>query len=292
MIRDFVISFLRSSFKEDMRHQLDGASATGAGTAGDGEKPRPPGGGPAQRVNPVLQGIARLGGKLLSPRAKTRIQGYLINKFNVPVSFVPPDQLALFFEKAVQKVSETVGADGMGDYLEFGVYQGNSMMAMQEAVRRVGLERVRFFGFDSFEGLPSEAEWDGPWSEGEFRSDIEFTRKRLTEGGVDWGRTELVKGFFSDTLTPELRQQHGMEKASLIMIDADLYTSSRDALAFCEPLIRDTAAIFFDDWNSTDEAGGEKRAFRELLEAHPDLEAEEIGTYSPNALSFVVTRKS
>ncbi len=283
MIRDFVISFLRSSFKEDMRHQLDGADASAGGANATGEK---------KRANPVLQAIARLGGKLISPRTKTRIQGYLINKFDVPVSFVPPDQLVPLFEKAVRKVSEAVGADGMGDYLEFGVYQGNSMMAMQEAVRRVGLERVRFFGFDSFAGLPSEAEWDGPWSEGEFRSDIEFTRKRLTEGGVDWDRTELIKGFFSDTLTPELRQQHGMEKASLIMVDADLYTSSRDALAFCAPLIRDTTAIFFDDWNSTDEAGGEKRAFRELLEAHPDLEAEEIGTYSPNALSFVVTRKS
>ncbi len=279
MIRSLVISFLRSSFKEDMRHQLDGAD--GQKAPSDGEKPR---------ANPMLVAIARLGGKLISPRTKTRIQGYLINKFNVPVSFVPPDQLALFFEKAACRVRDAVGADAMGDYLEFGVYQGNSMMAMQEATRRAGLERVRFFGFDSFAGLPSEAEWDGPWSEGEFRSDIEFTRKRLTEGGVDWDRTELIKGFFSDTLTPELRQQHGLEKASLIMVDADLYTSSRDALAFCEPLIRDTAALFFDDWNSTDEAGGEKRAFRELLEAHPDLEAEEIGTYSPNALSFLVTR--
>ncbi len=283
MIRSLVISFLRSSFKEDMRHQLDGADASPGGAGAAGKKSRP---------NPILQAIARLGGMLISARTKTRIQGYLINKFNVPVSFVPPDQLALFFEKAVRRVSEAVGADALGDDLEFGVYQGNSMMAMQEAVRRTGLERVRFFGFDSFEGLPSEAEWDGPWSEGEFRSDIEFTRKRLTEGGVDWNRTELVKGFFSDTLNPELRQQHSLEKASMIMIDADLYTSSRDALNFCEPLIRDTAAIFFDDWNSTDESGGEKRAFRELLEAHPDLEAEEIGTYSPNALSFIVTRKS
>ncbi len=283
MIRSLVISFLRSSFKEDMRHQLDGADASPGGAGSKGKKPR---------ANPILQAIARLGGMLISAQTKTRIQGYLINKFNIPVSFVPPDQLALFFEKAVRRVSDAVGADAMGDYLEFGVYQGNSMMAMQEAVRRVGLEKVRFFGFDSFEGLPSEAEWDGPWSEGEFRSDIEFTRKRLTEGGVDWNRTELVKGFFSETLTPELRQQHSLEKASLIMIDADLYTSSRDALNFCEPLIRDTTAIFFDDWNSTDESGGEKRAFRELLEAHPDLEAEEIGTYSPNALSFVVTRKS
>ncbi len=50
---------------------------------------------------------------------------------------------------------------------------------MQEAARRAGLDKVRFFGFDSFEGLPSEAEWDSPWSQGEFRSDIELTRKRL-----------------------------------------------------------------------------------------------------------------
>ena len=279
MIRNLVISFLRSSLKEDMRHQIDGPATAGAPAA---EKPR---------VNRLFEAVARLGGKLISARTKTRIQGWLINKFNVPVSFVPPDQLTLFFEQAARRVSEAVGAGNVGDYLEFGVYQGNSMMAMQEAVRRVGLERMRFFGFDSFAGLPSEAEWDGPWSEGEFRSDIEFTRQRLTEGGVDWERTELVKGFFSDTLTPELREQHRIEKASLIMVDADLYTSSRDALAFCEPLIRDTSVIFFDDWNSTDESGGEKRAFRELLEAHPDLEAEEIGTYSPNALSFVVTRK-
>ncbi len=280
MIRSLVISFLRSSLKEDMRHQIDGPETAGADAA---EKPR---------VNRFFEATARLGGKLISARTKTRIQGYLINKFEVPVSFVPPDQLVLFFEKAARLVSDAVGAENVGDYLEFGVYQGNSMMAMQEAVRRAGLARVRFFGFDSFAGLPSEAEWDGPWSEGEFRSDVELTRKRLTEGGVDWDRTELVKGFFSDTLTPELRERHGMEKASLIMVDADLYTSSRDALAFCEPLIRDAAVIFFDDWNSTDESGGEKRAFRELLEAHPDLEAREIGTYSPNALSFLVTRKT
>ena len=278
MIRSFVISFLRSSLKEDMRHQIDGPAS-----AGTHQKPR---------VNRLFQAVARLGGKLISARTKTRIQGYLINRFQVPVSFVPPDQLVLFFEQAVRRVSDAVGAENIGDYLEFGVYQGNSMMAMQEAVRKAGLDRVRFFGFDSFEGLPSDAEWDGPWSEGEFRSDIELTRKRLTEGGVDWERTELIKGFFQDTLTPELPGNLGIERASLIMVDADLYTSSRDALAFCEPLIRDTAVIFFDDWNSTGEDGGEKRAMRELLEAHPDLEAEEIGTYSPNALSFLLTRKT
>ena len=102
MIRSLVISFLRSSFKEDMRHQLDGAGAAGGSAAGSGEKTRP---------NPVLKAIARLGGKLISARTKTRIQGYLINKYNIPVSFVPPDQLALFFEKAVRRVSEAVGAD-------------------------------------------------------------------------------------------------------------------------------------------------------------------------------------
>ena len=115
MIRSLVISFLRSSFKEDMRHQLDGPAT--AGTAGAPSK---------KRVNPVFQAVARLGGKLIGPRTKTRIQGYLINKFDVPLSFVPPDQLVLFFEKAVQRLSEAVDPESVGDYLEFGVYQGNA----------------------------------------------------------------------------------------------------------------------------------------------------------------------
>ena len=50
--------------------------------------------------------------------------------------------------------------------------------------------------------------------------------------------------------------------------------------------------IFFDDWNSTDDSGGEKRAFREFLESDPDLHAEEFGTYTPNAQVFVVSRQS
>jgi hypothetical protein len=86
------------------------------------------------------------------------------------------------------------------------------------------------------------------------------------------------------------------------MIDCDLYSSARDALAFCAPLIHDEAVIVFDDWhgggNLAERDLGEKRAFDELLAAEPDLFAEEIGTYyhtemSPPAPSklFLVSRR-
>ncbi len=197
MFRSLAKSFVRSSYRGEMRDQLQVE-----GESPKGEKPP---------VNRFLQAIARFGGLFLSARNKTRIQGYLINRYQLPVSFVPPEQLQMFFESAVQKLIETVGRDNLGDYLEFGVYQGNSTMAMHAALEKLGMHGVRLFGFDSFEGLPNEAEWDGPWSEGEFRSDLEFTRKRLTDAGIDWNRTFLEKGFFCDTLTQELRDRHGIE---------------------------------------------------------------------------------
>src|SRR5437763_11463578 len=41
-----------------------------------------------------------------------------------------------------------------GDYLEFGVFRGNSFIKAWNSARLTGRRRVRFYAFDSFEGLP------------------------------------------------------------------------------------------------------------------------------------------
>ena len=44
------------------------------------------------------------------------------------------------------------------------------------------------------------------------------------------------------------------------MVDCDIYSASREALWFSEPLIHDMAVIFFDDWGwraGSDEGGSE-----------------------------------
>lgn len=204
---------------------------------------------------------------------------------------VPPDSLTEFYGKALRRIIDRRGADAVGDYLEFGVFNGTSMICMYRALEAAGLRHVRLFGFDSFEGVPDDEEKH--WARGMFSCDLETTREILTREGVDLSRVILVKGFYQDTLTPELRARHAMRRAGVVMVDCDLYRSATECLAFAEPLLDDETVVCFDDWNPLAERGmGEKRAFDELLARRPDLRAEPFGTYCANAESFVIKRSS
>jgi hypothetical protein len=177
------------------------------------------------------------------------------------------------------------------------VFYGSSLACMHRVLDKHALPHVRLFGFDSFEGLPpSEHPDDKAWAAGQFRSSYMFAKEFLNRQGVNWKRVHLEKGWFSDTLTGDFRRKHALTKASLIMIDCDMYLSSKQALDFCAPLIKDHAIMFFDDWNSgklADRGEGEKRAFDEMLLNNPQLVAEEFGRYTcqgkPQAKVFKVS---
>jgi hypothetical protein len=99
------------------------------------------------------------------------------------------------------------GKGPIGDYLEFGVFQGTSMICMWEALKEMDLSQVRLFGFDSFEGLPDIASTDdgGHWKPGEFAAPYDLTKERLAEKGIPEYRAVLIKGWFSDTLNNETK---------------------------------------------------------------------------------------
>jgi hypothetical protein len=203
------------------------------------------------------------------------------------------DELMLKYREALLLLAERQGVESLGDYLEFGVYNGTSMACMYRVIEELQFNHIRLFGFDSFEGLPENAEEDsgGHWRSGQFKSEYEFTRHVLTYEGVNWDRIFLVKGFFCDTLNDVLIQKHQISKASVIMIDCDLCSSAKEALAFCASLIGEEAIIFFDDWYPLAKKNmGEKRAFDEFLNNHPFLAAEAFGSYLPHGKIFLVSR--
>jgi len=210
---------------------------------------------------------------------------------------VPESELRSLLRRGLEALTARHGAASLGSYLEFGVYNGTSLICMYREVEALGLHHVRLFGFDSFQGLPPAAavEDEGRWEPGRCYSPIEFTTAVLDAEGVDRSRVTLVPGWFHETLTAETRERHGIAKASVIMIDCDLYSSAKQALRFCEPLIADEALILFDEFHPRGLAGkyvGERRAFDEFLREHPSLAAEPFGRYAPRTETFLVRRRS
>jgi O-methyltransferase len=210
---------------------------------------------------------------------------------------VPERELEEAYREALNRLM-AAGRDEVGDYLEFGVYVGTSLLCMQRASRAVGLESLRLYGFDSFQGLPeaTATEGFGVWQPGWMRADYNLVREHLTRNGIDWERTTLVPGWFEETLVPELPRQLGIKKAGIIMIDCTIYSAAHTALTFCAPLIRDRAAVFLDEWNLAALGGpadvsGERRAFEEFLASNPDLRAEEVPSYQQASKVFLVTRR-
>ncbi len=193
---------------------------------------------------------------------------------------------------ALQELRRHEPAEAMGDYLEFGVSRGTSMTCAYRVLREEASSNARLIGFDSFEGMPPEASGEG-WRPGEFRSTLAATRRYLAAREVDLDRVTLVKGWFRDTLTPETRSRLALGKASLILIDCDIYTASKEALAFCEPHIRGRAVMIFDDWGLETKLRsiGQKEAFEEFLANHPDIRAEPLPAYVPQARVFMLSRQ-
>jgi O-methyltransferase len=156
---------------------------------------------------------------------------------------------------------------------------------------------MRLIGFDSFEGLPVEAAQINPqrWSAGMFACSREEALENMRRGGVDVERVRLVKGWFDRTLTDDTRAEHGIERAGVIMLDCDLYSSSRAALDFSAPAIGQAAVLVCDDWRHSGEHG-QQRAFHEFLERH-GMHAETLGHYRASGMPdggrvFLVSRQN
>jgi len=230
----------------------------------------------------------------VSPELRRRVRKMgARSRYATPL--VPAEALEQNYREAIQLLKERHGVEELGDYLEFGACHGTSMLCMHRALEHAGIEGVRLFGFDSFEGLPKVAATDdeGLWPPGSFDSDYNYTKQIMTNEGANWDRTFLVQGWFSDTLTDSLLQERGIEKAGLIMIDSDIYTSAKQALDFCASLIKDQSIIFFDDWHSgglADKNLGEAKAFDEFLTEHPEFATEPLTPYSDGSAVFLVTR--
>ncbi len=173
-------------------------------------------------------------------------------------------ELAVPFAKRRQHSGRT------GDYLEFGTFQGQSLTAFYRAAQKFGVPEMRFFGFDSFEGLPetptcpplTEGASETAFLAGNYACSQEELTTILEGNGVDMAKVTLVPGYYNESLSDDLSTELAIDVAGIINIDCDLYESSADALSFVTSLLRSGTILIFDDWLAYDghPFRGEQRA--------------------------------
>jgi hypothetical protein len=150
-----------------------------------------------------------------------------------------------------------------GDLLEFGVYRGQSFRKLIDMFAGKNLIE-RFYGFDSFQGLPRPDSDKDPstWKEGAFSATKAEAWAYISRGLKDTSNIELIEGWFSKTLA-EYRTT--IQKIAFIRIDCDLYQSTVDVFEFVDRRLAHGAILYFDDWTH-DHRTGETRAFFEFVE--------------------------
>jgi hypothetical protein len=199
--------------------------------------------------------------------------------------------------RALRRAVES-GTAAEGDYYEFGVFKGHTFLQAHLAAQELGLDRIRCFGFDSFEGLPSIEGVDRTgqqhFYQGQYACSLERVTTELSRRGADWKRCFLIKGFFKDTLTEQTRAAYQMGKASVVLLDSDLYESAALALEFLSEMLTDRAILIMDDWNAfdRDDSRGERRALTEFLRSHPEWRAEAWFHYPTYGQVFVMHRRA
>ena len=139
-----------------------------------------------------------------------------------------------------------VTVDGL--YMEFGVHRGASIRHIANQIDRA------VYGFDSFEGLPTDGTGTN-WRQSQFNCSGDLPT--VPDNAI------LCKGWFDQTLPTFLENNTGC--AAFIHIDCDLYESALYVLNSVGERMTAGTILLFDDWfNFPGWQGHEYRAFQEF----------------------------
>lgn len=150
---------------------------------------------------------------------------------------------------------------GVIDCYEFGVCNGGSTKKICDYITKNNLIGYTswVFGFDSFEGLPKEADGVDTFDKfkpGSYKS--KYTPEEIKRS-TQYAFCKIYKSWFN-----QLNHEHVRFPALLVHIDCDLYISTKHALEFLYKyeLIKKNTLIAYDEFESTDrpELSGERKA--------------------------------
>ena len=122
------------------------------------------------------------------------------------------------------------------NYFEFGVSDGSSFKWWVNSNSNI---ESKFYGFDTFTGLPED--WGITFTKGEMSAEIPILKDN---------RATFTKGLFQETLPDFFKNfKSNKNKRNIFHMDADLFSSTIFSLSMIAPIIKINDIILFDEFN-------------------------------------------
>lgn len=177
------------------------------------------------------------------------------------------------------------------DVIEFGVYRCGSLRKICNYLKENGWYYPYVYGVDSWEGLPAEAKNVSTFSK--------FTPRAYKAKQPNLYRLRQAFGYSQLNLISKKFEYLDEDDAMLISpcmlihCDADLYLSTKQALAWCfdNNLVGRHTLIAFDEYEIGDDIAGESLAWYEIRDSY-QFESREIyfSLYTDKDTGQVVTQ--
>ncbi len=157
---------------------------------------------------------------------------------------------------AIKKVFYMTAIDDIqGDYLEFGIFTGNSFCHAIRANNSMiylneKMAETKFYGFDSFEGFGKLQKDDNHYFYNDANFEVKYKKvlNRVSKVG-EKGSFKLINGFFNNTLKVQ-PSFYFIKKIRILFIDSDTKESAMQALNFCFHHLQAGSFIILDDFYS------------------------------------------
>ena len=153
----------------------------------------------------------------------------------------------------VNAVKYTVERGIPGDFVECGVWQGGSVMAMIKTLQKMGESR-KIWLYDTYEGMSEATEKDkrkGTHANELMEKNpivrciaqIDLVKKNIARTKYT-GELVYVKGKVEDTIPDNIPG-----KIALLRLDTDWYESTHHEMVHLWPLLEDNGVLIVDDYN-------------------------------------------
>ena len=145
----------------------------------------------------------------------------------------------------------------MGDIVECGIWRGGNLFLAKKIQDKYPKEiKRKFYGFDTFEGMPKPSFHDGikinevyqnfkdrnePWT----KASLEDVKNSTEFFFNDIGDFNFIKGMVENTLQ---EKKNLPDKISLLRLDTDLYESTKIELNILYPLLVEKGVLIIDDY--------------------------------------------